>query len=347
MLAEWLASPENPYFATNLANRVWAHFFGRASSSGRRRPHQQPGVATRSCSTSWASSSPSTSTTSRSWSATSAPRGPTSARRSANETQRRPTTRNFAHADLRRIRAEMLLDCISQVTETKDKFPGLPLGARAVQIADGGSQHLLPDHVRPGDPRDGLLVRGARLEPTLSQALHLLNGDTVNAKIQQGGLVAKLMADEEVPRGARSRSSTSAASPQADQGRARQAPAHPRRGVQPGAGPGRHLLGPAEQPRVPVQSLSRTRRPADRRSIPAGAGRSARVLQRLVRSRTCTRRSPASDSPACSYSRSAPSASRRRRRQGDGEGHLPGPRLADLPEPVQLVPQRRQEEGRA
>ena len=28
VLAEWLASPENPYFATNLANRVWAHFFG-------------------------------------------------------------------------------------------------------------------------------------------------------------------------------------------------------------------------------------------------------------------------------------------------------------------------------
>ena len=29
VLAEWLASPENPYFARNLANIVWAHFFGR------------------------------------------------------------------------------------------------------------------------------------------------------------------------------------------------------------------------------------------------------------------------------------------------------------------------------
>ena len=28
MLAKWLASPENPYFATSVANRVWAHFFG-------------------------------------------------------------------------------------------------------------------------------------------------------------------------------------------------------------------------------------------------------------------------------------------------------------------------------
>ena len=29
------------------------------------------------------------------------------------------------------------------------------------------------------------------MEPTLSQALHLLNGDTVNAKIQPGGLIPR------------------------------------------------------------------------------------------------------------------------------------------------------------
>ena len=28
VLAKWLTSPENPYFATSVANRVWAHFFG-------------------------------------------------------------------------------------------------------------------------------------------------------------------------------------------------------------------------------------------------------------------------------------------------------------------------------
>ena len=35
-------------------------------------------------------------------------------------------TRNFARAHLRRIRAEVLLDVISQATETKNKFQGLP-----------------------------------------------------------------------------------------------------------------------------------------------------------------------------------------------------------------------------
>ena len=37
------------------------------------------------------------------------------------------------------------------------------------------------------------------MEPTLSQALHLLNGDTVNAKIRQGGLVPKLLATRKFP----------------------------------------------------------------------------------------------------------------------------------------------------
>ena len=46
-------------------------------------------------------------------------------------------TRNFSHAMVRRVRAEVLLDCISRVTATPNKFKGLPLGARAVQIADG------------------------------------------------------------------------------------------------------------------------------------------------------------------------------------------------------------------
>ena len=37
------------------------------------------------------------------------------------------------------------------------------------------------------------------MEPTLSQALHLLNGGTVNDKIKQGGLIPKLMATKKLP----------------------------------------------------------------------------------------------------------------------------------------------------
>ncbi len=37
------------------------------------------------------------------------------------------------------------------------------------------------------------------MEPTLSQALHLMNGDTVNSKMQQGGLLKKLQEEKLEP----------------------------------------------------------------------------------------------------------------------------------------------------
>jgi hypothetical protein len=37
------------------------------------------------------------------------------------------------------------------------------------------------------------------MEPTLSQALHLLNGGTVNDKIKQGGLITKLVQSKKSP----------------------------------------------------------------------------------------------------------------------------------------------------
>ena len=37
------------------------------------------------------------------------------------------------------------------------------------------------------------------MEPTLSQALHLLNGNTVNAKIGQGGVIKKLLETTKFP----------------------------------------------------------------------------------------------------------------------------------------------------
>ena len=106
--------------------------------------------------------------------------------------------RNFAHALVRRIKAENLLDTISAVTDTKDKFDGLPLGARAVQIADGTrSTYFLKTFGRA--TRETPCSCEVKMEPTLSQALHLLNGDTVNDKIKQGGLIPKLMTTKKFP----------------------------------------------------------------------------------------------------------------------------------------------------
>ena len=110
-----------------------------------------------------------------------------------NETNAQDT-RNYAFAQIRRIPAEMLLDCISEVTNTKDKFRGLPEGARAVQIADGStSTYFLTAFGR--SPRTTVCEAEASTDPSLSQALHLLNGSTTQGKIAQGGLVKQWLAE--------------------------------------------------------------------------------------------------------------------------------------------------------
>ena len=107
----------------------------------------------------------------------------------ANESNQADLT-NFSHAFLRRMRAEVLLDVLAQVTQTKNKFQGMPLGSRATQIADGNTtNYFLKTFGRSS--RTSVCSCEVKQEPNLSQALHLLNGDTVSEKIKKGNLVGK------------------------------------------------------------------------------------------------------------------------------------------------------------
>jgi len=197
MLAKWLASPENPYFATNLANIVWAHFFGQ----GIIEPVDDVRVSNPASNPELLQELGKKFTqyqydfkklvrdicTSRAYQLATQP----------NESNQ-GDTRNFARGGLRRIKAETFLDCISQVTETKNKFPGLPVGARAVQIADGTvSNYFLSTFGRA--TRETVCSCEVKLEPTLSQSLHLLNGDATTQKIQAGNLVGRRLDEKKTP----------------------------------------------------------------------------------------------------------------------------------------------------
>jgi hypothetical protein len=106
--------------------------------------------------------------------------------------------RNFAHATIRRMRAEVMLDCINQVTETAEKYKGLPSGSRAVEIADGKTTNYFLTTFGRRD-RETICAR-EEVDPTLSQALHLINGETVENKIVSGGVIKKLQAANMTPR---------------------------------------------------------------------------------------------------------------------------------------------------
>lgn len=191
ILADWLASPENPFFARNLANIVWAHFFGKGIiepvddvrvSNPPSNPELLDELAKRFTTYKYDFKKLVRDIcTSRTYQLATASNA-------TNESD----TRNFTKGPIRRIRAEVLLDVISEVTETPNKFKGLPLGARAVQIADGNtSNYFLKTFGRA--TRETVCSCEVKMEPNLSQALHLLNGDTVNTRITQGALVKKLL----------------------------------------------------------------------------------------------------------------------------------------------------------
>ena len=191
VLAEWLTAPDNPYFAPNVANRVWAHFFGRGIvepvddvriSNPPSNPELLAALGTKLVEYQYdfkqlVRDICNSQAYQRSF-----------IRNASNETDES----NFAHASVRRIPAEMMLDCLNQVTQTREKFQGLPLGARAIQIADGGTTtYFLNTFGRA--KRETVCACEATTDPTLSQALHMLNGESVHGKIAQGGVVKKLL----------------------------------------------------------------------------------------------------------------------------------------------------------
>lgn len=197
ILAKWLASPENPWFATSFANRVWAHFFG----SGIVEPVDDFRVSNPATNPELLAELGKRFTDSK-YDLKSLVREICNSRTYQRSTQRNQSNatdeRNFAHANLRRIKAENLLDAISVATDTRDKFKGLPLGARATQIADGATTtYFLTTFGRA--TRETVCSCEVKMEPTLSQALHLLNGETTNRKIEQGGVIKKLLATRKFP----------------------------------------------------------------------------------------------------------------------------------------------------
>ena len=191
-LAEWIASPGNRAFSRNLANIIWAHHLGR----GVIEPVDDVRI----------SNPPSNGPlldlladklVSSGYDLREMVRQICNSRTYQLSTRANETNGDdlsyFSRARVRRLRAEALLDSISQVTETTDRFPRLPAGARASQIADGAvSNYFLTTFGRA--PRETVCACEVDVEPNLSQAFHLLNGDATNQKVALGGVVKDLLA---------------------------------------------------------------------------------------------------------------------------------------------------------
>ena len=96
----------------------------------------------------------------------------------------------------RRLKAEVLLDAVSQVTGVPTEFKDRAKGTRALQLPDSSvDSYFLSTFGRP----ERIITCDCERtdEPSVTQVLHLYNGDTVNNKLQsKEGRIERLFAGE-------------------------------------------------------------------------------------------------------------------------------------------------------
>ena len=195
-LGDWLASPANPYFARNLANRYWAHFLGRGlvepvDDVRDTNPPSNPELLDTLAKLFVAGGFDAkafirTITATETYQRSSRP-NPTNA----------GDEQNYSRARLRRVDAEVLLDMVCQVTGVPEKFTAIPAGRRAIELWDSKASHyFLSAFGRPVRATTCSCERNT--EPGVSQVLHLLNAPSLHAKLtHQAGAIARLT--KEIP----------------------------------------------------------------------------------------------------------------------------------------------------
>lgn len=194
-LVDWMAQPDNPFFARVLVNRLWGHFMGRGlfdevddmrESNPASNPELLDALAKDFIDHNFdVRHIVKTLVNSRVYQLSSAP-----------TEHNKDDRQNFARFYARRLIAEVLLDAVDQATGTKTRFGNIADSARAVDLPhEGFGSYFLDTFDRPKR------VSGCECErssgATLAQVLLLANSDELENKLADGnGRIAKLAAAE-------------------------------------------------------------------------------------------------------------------------------------------------------
>ncbi len=194
-LARWLTAPENPYFARSIANRIWANFFGTGLVNA-----VDDLRMTNPASNEKLLSEAAQHLVKNQFDLKSLMRAilqsQTYQRSSVALPQNVADTRFYSHYYPKRLMAEVMLDAISQVAAAPTVFESnrrnankkngeaYPMGYRAMQLPDSNTtNYFLNTFGRPDRVQTCECERTN--EPSMAQALHLANGDTLNSKLAQ------------------------------------------------------------------------------------------------------------------------------------------------------------------
>ena len=190
-LADWMTADSNPYFAKATVNRLWSYYFGRGivDPVDDMRATTPPSVEglLEALAEEFVRSEFDTKhiiklmLNSRTYQLSAAP----------NETNELDD-RFFSKFMPRPLMAQILLDVLNDVTGSKEKYGRYPEGMRAVEVPLPVSSRFLNLFGR--SDREFLGNLDPLLEPTLTQALHIINSPYVNGKLRsRNGTITKLL----------------------------------------------------------------------------------------------------------------------------------------------------------
>ena len=199
VLADWIVSEHNPYFAKVAVNRIWADLMGRGlvepiddmratnpPSNGplldaladhfRKQGYDQKKLLR-------------TIMTSHVYGLSSLPN-----KLNVGD------LRNYSRHYRQRLRGEVLLDALTDVTGVPEVFAGAPLRTRAMELWTVRTQSVFLDSFgRPDPNQDPPCERTS--DTSVVQALHLMNSPKLHAKVtSDDGRAASLAASKKTPR---------------------------------------------------------------------------------------------------------------------------------------------------
>lgn len=214
-VASWLTSSTNPYFSRAIVNRVWANFLGiglveKVDDLRLTNPPSNPELLSALAAFLTDGDDTLARRASEGELKQETPAGTPSLARRASESGHRydlkklmrliltsqtyqrssqatkgnePDERFYSRYYPKRLKAEVLLDIMSQVTASPTPFKDFPAGTRAMQLPDA---NIASDFLKTfGRPERIITCECERSdEPSMTQVLHILNGETLIQKLE-------------------------------------------------------------------------------------------------------------------------------------------------------------------
>ncbi len=198
-LADWMSSPNNPFFAKAVVNRYWKHFFRRGLVEPEddirdTNPPSNPELLAALEQHFVASGFDLMSlikviTVSNAYQLSSVPNQYNIA-----------DQQNYSRYYPRRLQAEVFLDAIDDLTDSRTEFPNLPSGTRAIALPDNSYNKASTFLKVFGRPENESVCECERVQSSsLAQSLHLINAKDIKSKLATSNGRADRLSKLDIP----------------------------------------------------------------------------------------------------------------------------------------------------